>query len=331
MGQSASPLSHKIASFEELSEVVVGVRREIVQMERGTIRGELFHGSIAGLPLDLVSFNLGVRSRGGSNRDRVSVSLLMGTANRVSRSSFESRPGDVLITPPGGGNENRYYGGASVLVISLSGTDVEAAFGTEARHSDPTTWCRAQYRGDAEMVEQTIPWLRSLVSRLSRRDLSLTTEAAEFWKRAIIEAVTANVDGTAPSGRDGPLPSALKVVRQVEECLDAQGNGLVHISQICGQLRISRRTLHRAFHEALGIGPIAFLRHRRLCAVHTALRSGRLERGTIADLAMQHGFLNEGRFAHYYRQLFGEYPSSTRQQDDRSSSSITHSAASIAL
>ena len=98
MGQFAPLLRHKIASFEELSEVVVGVRREIVQMERGTIRGELFHGSIAGLPLDLVTFNLGVRSRGGANKDRVTVSLLTETANRVTRSSFESRPGDVLIT-----------------------------------------------------------------------------------------------------------------------------------------------------------------------------------------------------------------------------------------
>jgi AraC family ethanolamine operon transcriptional activator len=28
---------------------------------------------------------------------------------------------------------------------------------------------------------------------------------------------------------------------------------------------------------------------------------------------MRHGFLNVGRFAYYYRQLFGEYPSDTRR------------------
>jgi hypothetical protein len=27
---------------------------------------------------------------------------------------------------------------------------------------------------------------------------------------------------------------------------------------------------------------------------------------------MEHGFLNESRFAHYYHQLFGKYPSETR-------------------
>ena len=125
--------------------------------------------------------------------------------------------------------------------------------------------------------------------------------------------MTAKIVEGVPSERDGPLPSALRVVRQFEEYLDAQGTSPVHISQICGQLHVSRRTLHRAFHEAVGIGPIAFLRYRRLCAAHTALRSDPPAEGTIAGLAMQHGFLNVGRFAYYYRQLFGEYPSDTRR------------------
>src|SRR5262249_34045282 len=112
-----------------------------------------------------------------------------------------------------------------------------------------------------------------------------------------------------------PLPSALKLVRRVEEFLDAQGPGAIHISGICGQLNVSRRTLHRAFHETLGIGVIAFLRRRRLCSVNSVLRSDMVDSETIADLAMQHGFLNVGRFAQYYRQLFGEYPHQTRSRE----------------
>jgi AraC-like DNA-binding protein len=49
-------------------------------------------------------------------------------------------------------------------------------------------------------------------------------------------------------------------------------------------MHLSRRTLHRAFHEALGIGPISFLRHRRLCAVHSDLRAPSDVR-TISDIA----------------------------------------------
>jgi len=88
---------------------------------------------------------------------------------------------------------------------------------------------------------------------------------------------------------------------------------VVHISEVCRQLRVPRRTLHRAFDEALGIGPIAFLKHRRLCGAHTALRSGIPDGLTISDLAIRHGFQNVGRFAGYYQELFGEYPSETRR------------------
>ena len=273
MGQFATFHAHRIAGFEELNEAVVGAPREVVQVERGKIHGELIHASISGLPIDVVTFNLGMKSRAESSKDRTTVAMLTSSTNRVTRWSYETRPGDVLITPSGGEHDNRYYGGASILVIAMSPSDIESTFSTDARLVDPAAWCRNQFKGNADTLQRIIPRLRSLVTRLGESDLCLTVEAAEFWKQAIIEAMTANIVEGVPSERDGPLPSALRVVRQVEEYLDAQGAGPVHISQICGQLRVSRRTLHRAFHESLGIGPIAFLRYRRLCSVHTALRS----------------------------------------------------------
>lgn len=66
-----------------------------------------------------------------------------------------------------------------------------------------------------------------------------------------------------------------------------------------------------AFHETLGIGPVAFVRYRRLCSIHSTLRRSNAEQTTVADVALQHGFLNLGRFSGYYRSLFGEYPAQT--------------------
>jgi hypothetical protein len=191
--------------------------------------------------------------------------MLLECRNRSTRSSYESGPGDVLVLPPGGENENRYYGGATVLAMCLSPAEIEVAFGSGTRLGEPENWLKSHYKGSANTIKHALPWLRSFIAHLSRRDLSLTSEAAEFWRLAVIDAVTADIGRAAPSHRDGPLPSALKVVRRAEEYLDARPNAAVHIAQICSQLRIPRRTLHRAFHEALGIGPIAFFRYRRLC------------------------------------------------------------------
>jgi len=76
-------------------------------------------------------------------------------------------------------------------------------------------------------------------------------------------------------------------------------------------LRTSRRTLHRAFHDVLGIGPIAFLRHHRLGSVHSRLREGDPSNMHVTGVATEFGFLELGRFSHYYAKLFGEYPSQT--------------------
>ena len=167
-------------------------------------------------------------------------------------------------------------------------------------------------RRDVVQIAPSLP--HALLVHLGDRDLTLTADAAEFWKRAFIDATTANLVKITQSDRDGPPPSALKIVRRVEDYVGASGTTAIHISEICSQLHLTRRTLHRAFHEAVGIGPIAFLRYLRLCAVHTALRAGLSADDTIANLALAHGFLNVGRFAFYYRQLFGENPSDTRRK-----------------
>jgi AraC family ethanolamine operon transcriptional activator len=61
------------------------------------------------------------------------------------------------------------------------------------------------------------------------------------------------------------------------------------------------------------MGPVGYLRRRRLSAIQTALK--RTDRATmsIADIAFEYGFSDPGRFATYYRSLFGESPSQTRR------------------
>src|SRR5204863_2406152 len=98
---------------------------------------------------------------------------------------------------------------------------------------------------------------------------------------------------------------------RVERFLETHAHRAVHVSEICTTMGVSRRTLHRAFHDILGVGPIAFMRHYRLCQVHERLRRGVPGRVHVTDVATEFGFLELGRFAHYYLALFGEYPSQT--------------------
>lgn len=92
---------------------------------------------------------------------------------------------------------------------------------------------------------------------------------------------------------------------------DEAGTRPVHVSEICAALSVSRRTLHRAFQEVFGLGPVSFLRHKRLCAVHSILRESAPGSTTVSAVAMQQGFYELGRFSQYYFAMFGEHPSQT--------------------
>lgn len=311
MGQSIPLQTRRLESFEQLNEAVRGAQREVVQLGLGRVHGYLTHLSIDGLPVDFGEFSVGMQSRGLLSGDRITIGMLTGCSDRVMQWSGEMHPGDVMVTPPGGDHEGRYYGGASFAVISLTLADIHSFFGSEPRMREVNSWQKNLFRAGFNSRDRVLPRLRKLLARLQNRNTTLTADAAEFWRRSIIEAMTAAVLLNDPADSGGPLPSALKIVRKVEDYLDRAGMSPVHISEICGRLNISRRTLHRAFQDALGIGPVTFLQRRRLCSIHSILRNSDPATTTIAEVALQHGFVNLGRFSGYYRGLFEEYPSQT--------------------
>ncbi|MCK1740310.1 helix-turn-helix domain-containing protein [Bradyrhizobium sp. 139] len=311
MGQS-SPMQvqvRSLESFEELNDAVRGTNREVVQLGRGRLRGHLAHFAIDELSFDVGEFSVGMRSRGVPSDHRVSIGMLTGCTDKVTQWSREMHAGDVMVTPPGGEHDARYFGGASFAVISLSFADICSFFASEPRAQDANSWRQNIFRAAPQSTSLLLSRLNGLLARLRDQNIALTREAAQFWRRSIIEAMTATVLPNVPSDDDRSLSSASKIVRRVEEYLDRAGMVPIHISQICGDLNVSRRTLHRAFHDVLGIGPVAFLHHRRLCSIHSVLRCSDPTTTTIADVALQHGYLNPGRFSDYYRSLFDEYPS----------------------
>jgi transcriptional regulator GlxA family with amidase domain len=164
--------------------------------------------------------------------------------------------------------------------------------------------------------------IRQIVPCLARQQAGISDEVADFWKRSIIDATAATIIDALPAENRGPVPQAMQLVRNVEHYLDTAGSRPVHISEICAQFNVSRRSLHRAFYDMLGLGPVTFLRRKRLCAIHSALRQNTPATATIGEIAMQHGFIELGRFSHYYRSLFGEYPSETLHASKRMSRAI---------
>jgi AraC-like DNA-binding protein len=86
------------------------------------------------------------------------------------------------------------------------------------------------------------------------------------------------------------------------------------LAEIRASLDIPERTLRKLCQQHLGMGPMAYLRLRRMKLVRRALSVANPADSTVMELARRHGFTELGRFAAMYRRLFGELPSVTLQR-----------------
>jgi AraC family ethanolamine operon transcriptional activator len=302
----------RVDDFESLRESVPASASEVVQLENGRMNGFLTHISIGDFSLSSGSFSLGVRTQRIFSDRRMTFGILLDASDRVSTLCHEMRPGDIGVSPPGVEHRCRYYGAASFAAISVSAAEFLAFLESEPPLSDLKIWRnRMLLRPDPNMARTTTERLNTIISWMSEHGHKLSVEAAGFWKRSLLEFITTRIMSASALDDSQQTSSASALVRKVEDYVGVAGPRPVHISEICAEFGVSRRSLHRAFDEVLGMAPVTFLRHKRLCAVHSILRDGDPAKITVAEAAMQQGFAELGRFSHYYHLLFGEYPSET--------------------
>lgn len=101
------------------------------------------------------------------------------------------------------------------------------------------------------------------------------------------------------------------IVDRFDELARAHFGKLNHVSDVCVAMGVTQRTLVRAIRAVHGTTPSYRLRTLRLIGARDALMSVKARTETVTDVAMRLGFVQLGRFAADYRDVFGESPSDT--------------------
>jgi AraC family ethanolamine operon transcriptional activator len=83
----------------------------------------------------------------------------------------------------------------------------------------------------------------------------------------------------------------------------------VYVEDLAQAADVHSRTLLRAFHSVVGMGPVRYLRFRQLNAVRRALNEASTT--TVTESLQSAGVSDMGRFSGFYKGLFGELPSET--------------------
>ena len=312
MDQHLTVASLDLDGFEGLQEAVKGSHFDVMQLGRGKLRGHVSHVGIGDFAVSVGCFNVGIRTQRIPTDDKLLIGMLLNSSDRVTQWSWDMRPADVIVIPPMTEHHAVHRGASSYAGIRLDPRELPLVFAGDPWLSDPENWReKNHFRANPAAGQLAAHKLPLMVEHLARRGDTLSQHAAQFWKRTIVECMTATIASSLPPEEGRYLPSAMKLVRHVEDYLKAAGDRPPHISEICLELRSSRRSLHRAFNEVFGIGPVTFLRQKRLCAVHSVLKRSSPDTTTVAEVAIERGFIELGRFSQYYRMMFGEYPSQT--------------------
>lgn len=145
----------------------------------------------------------------------------------------------------------------------------------------------------------------------ARAGVITISDPARTLERELLEALIACLSqGPVKPGNDANARHD-SIMARFEDLLQAHPNRALTSAEICAALDVSGRTLRKCCGEHLGMGPIPYIRFRRMQLARRALRGADPATARVAQIAAQHGFSEAGRFAGAYRTRFGELPSVT--------------------
>jgi AraC-like DNA-binding protein len=164
----------------------------------------------------------------------------------------------------------------------------------------------------AEQNMKLVVWaerMHALATQGSGDDLSEATEAE-------LLAAVRDVLSTETSEHLPKLDHAgLKANDTVTRALSSLGNGELkddwYVNDMAEAAHVHPRTLLRAFHRVIGMGPIRYLRLRQLNVIRQKLYRATDDRLTVTQIMQAAGASDLGRVSGSYKELFGELPSET--------------------
>ena len=303
----------KITGVEDLRDIIAGLDFAATQLTPGACNGQLLHADLDGLLFSSGIFEANVRLRSRKPSDNVILSTVLTSDGRVSHWNNEVVEGDIYICPAGHEQEGHFRGSTSYAAMSLPLAELREAAGEIAGLDGIDLWSGIVcYKPSAEMRRAVCRKLTTCTSMLRSFGTDLSGRGRKFLRGEIMDGFLDALADAVLSGQSlMPAAPGVGTVKLVEDYLGDRHPAPVRVNDLCSELNISRRTLYRAFHETLGVGPKAYLRLASLSTARRALVEAQPGTTSVTEVALDHGFQELGRFSVLYRQMFGELPSDT--------------------
>jgi len=126
----------------------------------------------------------------------------------------------------------------------------------------------------------------------------------------VVQCITDNQDSASTT----QASHRASIMARFEDALSKQIDRNVNIADLCTEIGVSERVLRTCCAQILGLSPLRYVLLRRLNRVRAALGHADPSTTSVSEIARMNQFVEFGRFAAHYRDVFGELPSATLQR-----------------
>jgi AraC-like DNA-binding protein len=302
----------------DLDEVRRRVSGLLKPFELLTYPNRAYNGSLLSRPLKraaiaVIEYGDRVSLRTGALRDLALLQMPVRGSFRAGAGRFSAQvSGDCLqFVRPDAPIEMDWSPDCRALVVRFDDPDAISlldACGACSRNADPRAPILIGLRqGAGQSLGRVLRMLREELA-----DGRLFEAAGEHAEDLLLALAVLALEDAATMPRDSARHAALPVyVRRAEEFMEANLRADVGLAAIVKASGVSTRTLFHGFARVHGMGPMAWMRERRLGRTRAELLAADASQASVTEIALGWGFTHMGRFAATYKRRFGESPSQT--------------------
>jgi AraC family ethanolamine operon transcriptional activator len=301
--------SRKFECLDDIRDSIRDTDAEFLPM------GDQLKGRSIALDLGDVQFSStelvgSLRSR-GTQLNCFSLGVQISRTRFVSQWDLELEPGDVVVMPPGIERDGCSIGEAHFAMVSLYSGTLAALGGPDVTKKELWLVRRPQrYRPEPKVAEEVVRAISRLL-RFCRNWQPASQSQVELMKRRLFLPYLLGLGSDALRPAELSVASGPSIIRRAEDWIEMAEPERLNVLDLSSALGIPVRTLQRAFQAQVGLGPVSYLRRRRLVLARRALLEASPEAASVTQIAMDHGFWDLGRFSVAYHRIFGEKPSTT--------------------
>ncbi|KGJ86923.1 helix-turn-helix domain-containing protein [Colwellia psychrerythraea] len=301
------------SDVDELSQFQLHKNRRYTQLQPGKLNGEYLEANLGDVQIFRENLNAGALIEAAPASTFLPFAAVISNADNFNYCG-KQRGKNTILQATGGFWDASFKQHLKFIVAAFDREtfcrNIELLTGEEI----PNIWLISKASlTEPSSLKNYADGLESILTTVQNSPEILKKENAQrMLADSILRLTLAVLTKTTPINEQQVNQSnRVKGVRLVIDYLHHYAAQVPTIPELCNIAQLSERNLQYAFKEYLGITPIRYLRLVRLNGVKRDLVLAHPKKDRIVDIALNWGFIELGRFAGEYRQLFQELPSVT--------------------